>query len=93
MCVMVVVFLSIQPVQCQLCEHVLLNCGSIFLAGRVPRRKNFAASFPVSAACPVKQGFCDVETYSQMGKTPKPLLNFCRAVQIKATFQAVGDGR
>jgi hypothetical protein len=36
-----------------------------FLAGRMPRRKNFAESFEKAVFHPVKQGFSDARTYSQ----------------------------
>jgi hypothetical protein len=37
-----------------------------FLAGRVPRRKNFAGSFRKTVFYRFKQGFSDAMTYSQM---------------------------
>jgi hypothetical protein len=51
-----------------------------FLAGRVPRRKNFAGSFVKSDFHLVKQGFFDAATYSQMKtilKIPVEILPCC----------------
>jgi hypothetical protein len=57
-----------------------LNLWPDFLAGRVPRRKNFAESFEKYEFQPVKQGVFDKATYSQNGsrrRIPVEILSCC----------------
>jgi len=58
-----------------------LNLWTDFLAGRVPRRKNFAGSFKITRLYYVKQGFSHDATYSQGKAIFKSLSNFYRAAQ------------
>jgi hypothetical protein len=66
----------------QLRQSFQLNLWLSFLAGRVPRRKNFAGSSGKRAFHPVWQWFLNGTTYSHVRRLEKRLLKFSRAVQI-----------
>jgi hypothetical protein len=64
MCVMFVV-VCVNKQSIQLRQSFQSDLWMDFLAGRVPRRKNFAGSFLKTVFSRVKQGFLDERTYSQ----------------------------
>jgi len=77
----------------QMHQSFQLNLWTDFLAGRVPRRKNFAGSFKITPFYSVKQGFFDDATYSQEKVIIKSLSNFYRAAQnhIKQSRKSNGN--